>query len=364
MRLEAFVRLITAAGTVLLAAPVLAQTADLAVTISATGSLPVGAAKTYTVTATNLGPNYIDQFTLNVTFTPPPGTYSAPITICQTIPSSGCSSLGAVTGCVPVTKGTPFPCVVKTAPMAVGAKVTLTIPATVPMPSPQPTLAADCPVTGAPPTGTNVSATVNADANSIFQLGAPVTDPNTANNTATISNALRKFADLTVSPVTAPTIASEGQSITYSQFITNFGPCDGTAAFADFTPPASLTFVSATGCNNNATFVAGTADASSAGSPGCSLGTVPIGATTSPYTVTYSVNAFPKEITGAAIPVSTDVVAGVAVQNITGHNSIASATTAVDLSKGHGGCSTGGAGTLLAGLVSLVALRLGRRRSS
>jgi uncharacterized repeat protein (TIGR01451 family) len=363
MRLKAFVRLITAAGTVLLAAPVLAQTADLQVAISATGSLPVGAAKTYTVTATNLGPNYIDQFTINVTFSPNPssGTYSAPSTVCQTIPSSGCSSLGAVTGCVPVTKGTPFPCVVKTAPMVVGAKVTLSIPATVPMPSPQPTLAADCPVTGPNPTGTNVDATVTADPNSIFQLGTPVTDPNTANNTATITNSLRKFADLTISPVSAPAnlplpaIASEGQSISYSQFVTNYGPCPATAAFADFTAPASLTFVSATGCLNNATFGA---DA------GCSFGTVAVGTSTPPYTATYSVNAFPKEITGAAIPVSTDVVAGVAVQNITGHNSIASATTAVDLSKGHGGCSTGGAGTLLAGLVSLVALRLGRRRSS
>ena len=44
MRLCAFVRLITAAGTMLLTAPVLAQSADLVVTISATGSLPVGGA--------------------------------------------------------------------------------------------------------------------------------------------------------------------------------------------------------------------------------------------------------------------------------------------------------------------------------
>ena len=73
---------------------------------------------------------------------------------------------------------------------------------------------------------------------------------------------------------------------------------------------------------------------------------------------------FPKEITGVAIPVSTDVIWNLDVKNVAPHTSLTGASTAVDLGSGHGGCSTGGAGTLLAGLVSLVALRLGRRRSS
>jgi uncharacterized repeat protein (TIGR01451 family) len=341
MRLSAFVRLITAAGTVLLAAPVLAQTADLAVTISATGTLPVGGAKTYTVTATNNGPNYIDQFTMNVTFAPPSGTYSAPVKI------------GAVTGgCVPVTTGTPFPCVVKpAAPMGTGAKVTLTIAATVPMPTPQPTLAADCPVTGT----TTVTATAFADPSLIFQLGAPVTDPTPANNTATVTNSLRKFTDLALSPLLAPATTTEGGTVNYSQFVTNYGPCDATSPFVDFTPPASITFVSATGCLNNGTF---STDA------GCTLGTIAVGASTPPYTATYKVITFPKEITSAAIPVSTDVIWAVTVLNVAPHTSLTSVSTAVDLSSGHGGCSTGGAGTLVAGLVSLLALRLGRRRSS
>ncbi|HXN82854.1 MAG TPA: hypothetical protein VN883_10275, partial [Myxococcales bacterium] len=127
---------------------------------------------------------------------------------------------------------------------------------------------------------------------------------------------------------------------------------------------ASTTFVSATGCLNNATFVAGTADAASAGSPGCSFGTITAGTGPLAYTATYKVMTFPKEITGVAIPVSTDVIWNLDVKNVAPHTSLTGASTAVDLGSGHGGCSTGGAGTLLAGLVSLVALRLGRRRSS
>jgi uncharacterized repeat protein (TIGR01451 family) len=340
MRLSAFVRLITAAGTVLLAAPVLAQTADLEVKISpsSTSLIPVGAAKTYTVTATNLGPNYIDQFQLNVTLTPPAsGTYSAPI---------GIDAVSSI--CVPVTPKIPFPCLVKTAAMGVGAKVTVSFAATVPMPKPQPTLAADCP-------NATVTVTAFADPAKISQLGTPVSDPVPANNTATVTPAIKQFTDLALSTLLAPAIVAEGGTVAYSQFVTNYGPCPATAPFVDFTPPASITFVSASGCLNNGTF---DKDA------GCSLGTVAVGASTPPYTATYKVITFPKEITGAAIPVSTDVIWDFDVKNVTGHNSLTSATTAVDLSNGHGGCSTGGAGTLLAGLVSLVALRLGRRRSS
>jgi uncharacterized repeat protein (TIGR01451 family)/MYXO-CTERM domain-containing protein len=233
--------------------------------------------------------------------------------------------------------------------MAVNAKVTVTFAATVPMPTPQPTLAADCP-------NATVTVTAFADPAKISQLGSPVTDPVPGNNTATVTPAIRQFTDLALSPIIAPAIVAEGGTVTYSQFVTNYGPCPATGPFVDFTPPASINFVSpATGCLNNGTF---DKDA------GCTLGTVGVGASTPAYTATYKVITFPKEITGAAIPVSTDVIWDVDVRNVAPHTSLTSVSTAVDLSSGHGGCSTGGAGTLLAGLVSLVALRLGRRRSS
>jgi len=88
------------------------------------------------------------------------------------------------------------------------------------------------------------------------------------------------------------------------------------------------------------------------------------------------VATFPKSIIKAAIPVDVDIVsrtrsaavgppvvtADPATDDPNGDNNTAATQATVDLSANDKGCSTGGAGTLL-GLLSLAALRFGRRRS-
>jgi len=90
-------------------------------------------------------------------------------------------------------------------------------------------------------------------------------------------------------------------------------------------------------------------------------------AETATVTASYSVGGFGNEMTHTAV--ATDV--SIASRTVTtvpkaddpdaGNNSDGTVAT-VDLdSKNGGGCSTGGAGTLLGGLAALLALRLRRR---
>jgi len=166
---------------------------------------------------------------------------------------------------------------------------------------------------------------------------------------ATAVPAFGQTADLEVVSVNVPGNASEGQQLTYDVQVRNNGPGAPTDVFVDFVPPATVSFVSASGCPNDATF---------GDDAGCDIGPLASGATLS-FSAVYQVKSFPNDIIRASIPVTVAISATGTDPNP--DNNEAAVETRVDLSD-NDGCSTGGAGTLF-GLLSLVALRLGRRRS-
>ncbi len=369
MRLRAITRLVSAAATVLLAAAsgsALAQSADVSVTFTKGGEstargagLTLGGAETYTLEATNNGPSHVTSFVVDATFTPPAAPYGGAIDV--TAPAD-CVATGA----------TPFPCKVTfDPPLVSGAKKSMTIGITVPVPDLDPdpdvvvlpTAPADCPTAG-----TTVTATATIPAATVLQ-GATAVDGSAANNTPpAITTPIRPWADLSVTSVTVPGNAGEGQQLDYAVVLHNNGPCAATNVFSDFLPPSTLTLVSVTGCDNPDTF--GPAD--DAGCDLASKSTVvtpfAVGADLT-YGASYTVNTFPNEIIRAAIPVDVAVASlspastVAAVDDPDESNNSGSARTIIDLDSNKG-CSTGGAATLLGGLLALAALRLGRRRSS
>lgn len=374
MRLCVITRLLAAAATVLLAAPALAQnTADVEVTAFVlngesaippggtveeatpkTAGLTYGGSESYKVTVTNNGPSHVTSFVLDGTFTPPaaPSPYSLAIKV--TAPS----------GCVAETEGIPLPCKMTfDPPLVAGASVNLTVGIKVPLAATLPTAPANCPTAG-----TTVAGSVTVPVATVLQ-GTTAVDTNNGNNaSAVITTPIRKWADLSVTGLAGPADASEGQTITYDVTLHNSGPCDATNVFSDFTPPATLTFVSTTGCDNNASFI---------DDAGCDLSSADIVAGTDrSYSATFTVNTFPDDLIRAGIPIDVAVASTALngpddvataddtsrVDDPVGDNDADSTLAKVDLSSNEG-CSTGGAGTLF-GLLSLVALRFGRRRSS
>lgn len=380
MRLCVFTRLLAAAGTVLLGAasvPGFAQTADVSVALTtaktkgnqrqaSTTLLQLGVEKTYNLTVTNNGPSHVTSFVVDATFTPPAAPYN------------GAIAIGSVAGCVPrgvctggtnasqacyalsecpdhTTAGTSchvttsVPCkVTLAAPLISGAGTTVGIPVTVPLPAALPTTVANCPTAA-----TTVAAT--ATVSDVLQ-NATAVDGNAANNTATINTAIAPFADLDTT-IAGPANTGEGQAVQYTTTITNHGPCDVTGLFSDLTQPSTLTLTS-TSCTNDLL-----------GDAGCDLSTPDLAAgATRTWTSDWTVNNYPKSIFKAAIPMSVDAIWDQDVINGPDpadptHSNAASMSTTVDLSSNEGGCSTGGAGTLLA-LLPLLALRFGRRRSA
>jgi len=87
--------------------------------------------------------------------------------------------------------------------------------------------------------------TVIADSVSV---SSSVADPNSANNTATVSTLVGTTGpDLTVTNVASPNPVQANNPITYTQVVTNTGSTAATTAtFTESTPPANTTFVSIT----------------------------------------------------------------------------------------------------------------------
>lgn len=342
MRLRVFARLLAAAGAVILAGPVLAQTADLSVAVSisgeadvATKGFPIGGTKTFKVVVTNPDPTLVTSFTVNATL-------DAPLKV------------SAVTGCDPASATAPaFPCTVTVPAPGFQSGATQTIDVDI-----------EFPLTAAPatcpPTTTLYSATFTASG--AKSGDAAVTDPNAANNTDIAPPSgtyLREFADLEAVALDGPTDVSEGQTVQYTAHVTNHGPCAATLVRATVEPPATLAFAGEVGaaCTNGAT---GFAPRNR-----CELGTIANGASTS-FTASYTVQTFPKSVTHAAIPIDFFLASrstGATVAAVDDPNpDNDTATTQATVKLNNGGCSTGGAGTLF-GLLSLVALRLRRRKA-
>ena len=76
-------------------------------------------------------------------------------------------------------------------------------------------------------------------------IGSP-SDPNPANNTATVSTAVNASADLSIAK-TGPATALSGQTVTYTLTISNAGPSDAAGVTVSDPTPPGLTFVSNSG---------------------------------------------------------------------------------------------------------------------
>ena len=181
----------------------LTAAADVSVTKTAPAGATAGSPITYTVVVANNGPSNA----ATVTFTdvlPPQTTFVA-------LTQSG---------------GPAFTC-------TTGSTITCTI--------------ATLPATTA--TTFTIEALVSASASGAIDNTATVTsatpDPDSANNTSTVTTPLGNTADLAVTK-TAPAAATEGSNITYTVTATNNGPSDAMNVVLTDVLPVDTTFVSAT----------------------------------------------------------------------------------------------------------------------
>lgn len=92
-------------------------------------------------------------------------------------------------------------------------------------------------------------------------------DPDPANDTSSVDLQLVEPVDLGVT-VDSATVASGGRPLTYTVTVTNAGPGDAVETFVDIPLDPLFTRATTTGCLNDPR-----------GTPSCSLGTLPVGAT-------------------------------------------------------------------------------------
>lgn len=340
MHLRTIARRLLAATTLSLAvaaSPAFAQTADLSVAFTLRGTnttITWGGAETYRATITNNGPTHVTSF-----------DFAAAIDAKLTIVS--------VTGCTATVTGQNIACTVTPASpgLVSGASTVVDVAVVYEVPA---TLD---PTTSVCPSTTPVDFSSTATISNALQGTTPVTDAAGNNGPVASDNTLANWVDLEVTSVDGPPTASEGQSIQYTVVVTNNGPCNATNAFVDFVAPNVLGVpTNLTGdCLNPAS------DFYVFESAGCDLGAAAWARdTTKTFTATYTVGTYPSDLIHAGLPI--DVAISADQGDPLGDNDAVSMLTQVDLSD-NDGCSTGGAGTLL-GLLSLVALRLGRRRAS
>jgi uncharacterized repeat protein (TIGR01451 family) len=185
------------------------NSADMAVTASGPSTVTAGTTVTYTITLTNNGPSAAAGVVLTDTL-PAGSTF---VSLTQT---GGTDSFTLAQSGGSATE-------TANANLAAGSSDTFA-------------LAVSAPSTLAP--GANFSDTAS--------VGSSTSDPNTANNSATVSGSVvGPPADLAVSE-TGPTTANEGATLTYTVTVTNNGPNAATGTVLTDTLGANLRFVSAT----------------------------------------------------------------------------------------------------------------------
>ncbi len=289
-----------------------------------------GETLTYTAVITNLGPSVAT------------GVRISNITVASPL------VLKAVTGCTPVTAGTPVPCVVDPdgeiidEPDPAHPVFQKTVTFDVELPVPEGGLPATC------PDGTGLSAV------SITVEATGTTDPVAGNNTATAAApVIGTFTDLGIS-MTAPASASIGDTIDVTATVVNNGPCPATEVMADDEQgitTLTLEFVSAEGdCTEDP--LNGT----------CEWATL-VPEETKTWTIHYKVLDFPASLLQSGEPVSITVfrnpdAADPDPIDVDSSNDVASTQTIVK--KDQPSCSTGGMGGAL-GLLLLAVPFLRRR---
>ncbi|HEY6005808.1 MAG TPA: hypothetical protein VIV57_23205 [Anaeromyxobacter sp.] len=334
MRLCSFTRLLAAAGTVYLAAasaPAFAL-ADVTVALTApadpdTGNpigVDVGAKNNYTAEITNAGPDAATNVKLTVTAVPTPMT------------------LSTLTGCAPV-PGDPSSCTI--------ANLPVTNPPTTP--PAKVTVVADWAAKDAPTTCPNGALTTGTFSVSV------VADNDTTPSTSSVSGTtVNDFADLVSVVTPGEQGISPGQTVAMHGVVTNNGPCLADAVTADFVYPSALGFTSAT--DGTPAFCSTDAIADAFAGFGCAMGPLGVAESRS-FDAQFTLASLPSDLTKGAYRLEVDANAKT-VHDPNSENNAGIGTNRFSKSEGSG-CSTGGAGTLLA-LLSLVMLRFGRRRTS
>lgn len=322
MHLRSFTRLMAVAGTVLLAgaaAPAFGQ-ADVTATITPPTSINIGGTNRYTVEITNAGADAATNVTLTLTALPAPLTGTL------------------FGGCTPQAADT---CTIAAIPAVAAAPdntATVTIDVDYPLPDPYP---ATC----------QAGDTVGA-----FSVSVEATNDTTPATDTVATTPLNALADVTVA-LTPPTRGiSSGETVTISGVVTNNGPCVADAVTAEFSYPLALGFNSATE-GTPAFCAAGTINDAFADF-GCDMGDLAVGESRT-FDATFTLAQLPDDLLRGNYPLAAAVAATDAFDALTDDNA-SQADNRYD--EDVSGCSTGGAATL-AGLLSLLALRLGRRRS-
>jgi uncharacterized repeat protein (TIGR01451 family) len=85
-----------------------------------------------------------------------------------------------------------------------------------------------------------------ADLGLAASVSSNTTDPNAANDATVETTTVVVETDLAVAASSAPNPMVEGDQLTYSVVVDNFGPSDSTGAILTLALPAGVTFVSAT----------------------------------------------------------------------------------------------------------------------
>ncbi len=238
----------------------LSAQADLTVTKSGAPSPYVpGAALTYTIVATNLGPSVVAGATVS---DPLPAAFSSFTWTCTASAGSSCPTSGGPSGLTAAVT------------LLVGGTATFTVTGTVP---PGTTGAQNNTVTVTVPGG--------------------VTDPVPGNNQASNTNPVGPRADLQITKSSSPNPYVPGAALTYTITATNVGPSDVTGARVQDALPAALS-----GFTWSCTGAAGGACGTASGSGDIdALVTLPVGATAS-FTVTGTV---PASLTGVLVNTAT-----------------------------------------------------------
>jgi uncharacterized repeat protein (TIGR01451 family) len=238
---------------------------------------------TYTIVASNIGPDDITDATINDAF---------PVDLT-------CSTSCVATGTSSCTAG-PFAGDINDVAATINVGETLTYSST-------------CSINSAATGTLSNTATVNS---------AATADPVAANNTATDADTvLNPSADLSISKVDDVDPVMAGNNLVYTIQVDNAGPSDATAVTVAETLPAGVTFVSTTGCAEDP-----------AGVPTCTLGGIAASGMAS-YTVTISVDAATSGTLTNSVTVSSTTVDPDNTNNTTTEDTISQAGTTITITN-------------------------------
>jgi uncharacterized repeat protein (TIGR01451 family)/CSLREA domain-containing protein len=224
---------------------VLTNTADLSITKTdgQTSAVP-GSQVTYTITVSNAGPSGVTGATVNDNF---PASLT---NVSWTCTASAGSSCGAASGSGNINT---------TVNLLDQGSATFTATGTL-----------------------SRSATGTLDNTATVTPPAGVTDPNTANNSATDSDTITATSDLSITKTGSPNPVTVGGTLTYTITVNNGGPSTATNVTLADTLPASVTFGSATPSQGSCTQSGGTVT--------CNLGSIADGGSAT-VTITVTPNA-------------------------------------------------------------------------